>query len=185
MKRHIRPATALVAALAVAAAAAGCSNGGAEGSPSATETGNTADSFDTNVVPAATSSTGPAVDVKDGTYGKTLVDEKGRTLYLFEKDTKEKSKCTDDCAQAWPPFTVKSTPTAGKGLKKELLKTTKRDDGSEQVTYNGHPLYRFADDQKAGDANGQDVDAFGAKWFVVDPDGKKITTKPKTNDGGY
>lgn len=75
-------------------------------------------------------------------------------------------------------------PTAGKGLKKDLLKTTKRDDGSEQVTYDGHPLYRFADDQKAGDANGQGVDAFGAKWFVVDPGGKKITTTPKTN-GGY
>lgn len=53
------------------------------------------------------------------------------------------------------------------------------------MTYNGHPLYRFADDQKPGDANGQDVDAFGAKWFVVDPDGDKITTKPKTGDGGY
>ncbi|MFD0455018.1 hypothetical protein ACFQ2H_01000 [Streptomyces violaceoruber] len=70
-------------------------------------------------------------------------------------------------------------------MKKDLLKTIKRDDGSEQVTYNGHPLYRFADDQKPGDANGQDVDAFGAKWFVVDPDGDKITTKPKTGDGGY
>ncbi|SMQ13766.1 Predicted lipoprotein with conserved Yx(FWY)xxD motif [Streptomyces sp. Ag82_O1-12] len=185
MKRHIRTATPLVTALLVAAAAAGCSNGGDEGSASGTETGNAADSLDTNVVPAATSSAGPAVNVKAGTYGKMLVDEKGRTLYLFEKDTKDQSKCNDDCAQAWPPFTVKSTLTAGKGLKKDLLKTTKRDDGSEQVTYNGHPLYRFVDDQKAGDANGQDVDAFGAKWFVVDPDGKKITTKPKTNDGGY
>ncbi|MFC8854968.1 hypothetical protein ACFT5D_18170, partial [Streptomyces sp. NPDC057144] len=146
---------------------------------------NAADSLDTDVVAAATSSAAPAVDVKDGTYGKMLVDEKGRTLYLFEKDTKNKSKCDDDCAKAWPPFTVKKTPTPGHGVKKDLLKTTKRDDGSEQVTYNGHPLYRFADDQKAGDINGQDVDAFGAKWFVVDPDGKKITTKPNTSDGGY
>ncbi|MEU5622588.1 hypothetical protein ACIPH4_06505 [Streptomyces tendae] len=184
MKRN-RTATALGVALLVAGAAAGCSDDGGGGSAGATETRNAADAPDTDVVPAATSSSAPAVDVKDGTYGKSLVDEKGRTLYLFEKDSKDKSKCDGDCAKAWPPFTVKATPTAGKGVKKDLLKTTKRDDGSEQVTYNGHPLYRFADDQKPGDTNGQDVDAFGAKWFVVNPDGDKITTKPKTGDGGY
>ncbi|MFD8535295.1 COG4315 family predicted lipoprotein [Streptomyces rubrogriseus] len=184
MKR-IRTATAMAAALLVAGAAAGCSDDGGSGSAAGTETRNAADAPDTDVVPAATSSSAPAVDVKDGTYGKSLVDEKGRTLYLFEKDSKDKSKCDGDCAKAWPPFTVKATPTAGKGVKKDLLKTIKRDDGSEQVTYNGHPLYRFADDQKPGDTNGQDVDAFGAKWFVVDPDGDKITTKPKTGDGGY
>ncbi|CAM5237868.1 Lipoprotein OS=Streptomyces tendae OX=1932 GN=F3L20_24635 PE=4 SV=1 [Streptomyces tendae] len=66
-----------------------------------------------------------------------------------------------------------------------MLKTAKRDDGSEQVTYDGHPLYRFADDQKAGNTDGQDVDAFGAKWFVVDPDSKKITAEPRTNNGSY
>ncbi|MDX3327363.1 MULTISPECIES: hypothetical protein [Streptomyces] len=184
MKRHVRTTGTLVAALLIAGAAAGCSDDGGEGAASGTETHSAAEAPDTDVVPAATSSSTPAVDVKNGTLGKMLVDEKGRTLYLFDKDTKDKSKCNDDCATAWPPFTVKSTPTAGKGLKKDLLKTTKRDDGSEQVTYNGHPLYRFADDQKAGDTNGQGVDAFGAKWYVVDPDGKKITTAPKTN-GGY
>jgi predicted lipoprotein with Yx(FWY)xxD motif len=185
MKRHTGTVTALASVLLVAAAAAGCSDSGGDGSAGGTETGDPADSLDTGAVPAATSSIIAAVDVKDATYGKMLVDEKGRTLYLFEKDKKDKSMCSGDCAKAWPPFTVKSTPTAGKDVKKDLLKTVKRDDGSEQVTYNGHPLYRFADDRKAGDINGQDVDAFGAKWFVVDPDGKKITTKPETNDGGY
>ncbi|MDU0258308.1 hypothetical protein RVN83_35815 [Streptomyces sp. PU10] len=183
--RRLRAATALACGVLVAAAATGCAGDGGDSGAAGTQTANAADSLDTDVVPAATSSAAPAVDVKDGTYGKMLVDEKGRTLYLFEKDTKNKSKCDDDCAKAWPPFTVKKTPTPGHGVKKDLLKTTKRDDGSEQVTYNGHPLYRFADDQKAGDTNGQDVDAFGAKWFVVDPDGKKITTKPNTSDGGY
>ncbi|MFD0455019.1 hypothetical protein ACFQ2H_01005 [Streptomyces violaceoruber] len=114
MKR-IRTATALAAALLVAGAAAGCSDDGGAGSAGGTETRNAADAPDTDVVPAATSSSAPAVDVKDGTYGKSLVDEKGRTLYLFEKDSKDKSKCDDDCAKAWPPFTVKATPTAGKG----------------------------------------------------------------------
>ncbi|MEU3662517.1 hypothetical protein AB0E77_22655 [Streptomyces sp. NPDC032940] len=185
MKRHIRTVTTLASTLLVATATAGCSHNGDEGGAGVAETHNAADELDTDVVPAATSSADPMVDVKDSTYGKMLVDEKGRTLYLFEKDTKDTSQCDDACAEAWPPFTVKSTPGAGNGLKKNLLKTTKRDDGSEQVTYNGHPLYRFAEDHKAGDINGQDVDAFGAKWFVVDPDGEKITTKPRTGDGGY
>ncbi|MFD8352739.1 hypothetical protein ACFV1X_27865 [Streptomyces coelicoflavus] len=184
MKR-LRAATVLASALLVATAATGCAGDGGESAADGTETGNAADRLDTNVIPAATSSAAPAAEVKDGTYGKMLVDEKGRTLYLFEKDTKNKSKCDGDCAKAWPPFTVKKTPTAGKGVKKDLLGTAKRGDGSEQVTYDGHPLYRFADDQKADDTNGQGVDAFGAKWFVVGPDGKKITTKPSTGNGGY
>ncbi|MFE9725433.1 hypothetical protein ACFYQ5_17990 [Streptomyces sp. NPDC005794] len=183
MKRHVGPAVALATTLLVAGAAAGCSDNSGEGATGGTKVA--AEAPDTDVVPAATSSSSPAVDVKDGPFGKMLVDEKGQTLYLFEKDTKDKSACNDNCAKAWPPFTVTSTPAAGKGLKTDLLKTTKRDDGSEQVTYDGHPLYRFADDQKAGDTNGQGVDAFGAKWFVVDPDGKKITKTPPTSGGGY
>ncbi|MCX4451313.1 hypothetical protein [Streptomyces sp. NBC_01789] len=185
VKRHIRTITTIASALLITTAAAGCSDDRGEAGVSAAETHDAADKVDTGVVPAASSSAEPAVDVKNGTYGKMLVDQKGRTLYLFEKDTKNKSQCKGDCAKAWPPFIAKTAPTAGDGLKKDLLKTTKRDDASKQVTYNGHPLYRFADDQKAGDTNGQDVDAFGAKWFVVGPDGKKITTKPRTNDSGY
>ncbi|MER6164405.1 COG4315 family predicted lipoprotein [Streptomyces violaceorubidus] len=185
MKQHTRTVAVLASVLLLASAAAGCSDSDGDSGGDGTETHNAAADLDTDVVPAATSSASPAVDVKNGTYGKMLVDEKGRTLYLFEKDTKDKSMCDGDCAKAWPPFTVKAAPTAGGGVKKDLLKTIKRDDGSEQVAYNGHPLYRFADDQKAGDTHGQDVDAFGAKWFVVDPEGKKITTKPQNNDGGY
>ncbi|MFD9807768.1 hypothetical protein ACFWZZ_18235 [[Kitasatospora] papulosa] len=52
--------------------------------------------------------------------------------------------------------------------------------------YNGHPLYRFDEDQKPGDTEGQAVDAFGAKWYVISTEGKKITTEPTGNtDGGY
>lgn len=185
MRRHTRTVTALAAALLVATAAAGCSDsGGDSGGASGTDTANHPDSHEADVVPAVSSSAAPAVDVKNDSFGKMLVDDKGRTLYQFDKDTKNKSMCDGECAKAWPPYTVKSTPAAGKGLKANLLKTAKRDDGSEQVTYNGHPLYRFADDQKPGDINGQDVDAFGAKWFIVNPEGKKVTTKPQNNNGG-
>ncbi|MFD5896471.1 hypothetical protein [Streptomyces sp. NPDC060366] len=185
MTRHTRTVTALASALLIATAAAGCSNGGGDnGSASGTDSGSDVNSREVEVLPAASSSSAPAVDVKNGKFGKMLVDEKGMTLYEFDKDTKNKSMCNGSCATAWPPFTVKSKPAAGKGIKADLLKTTKRDDGSEQVTYNGRPLYRFEADKKAGDVNGQDVNAFGAKWFIMNPAGKKVTTQPQNNNGG-
>lgn len=184
MRRHTRTVTALASALLIATAAAGCSNGGGDnGSASGTDSGTDA-GREADVVPAASSSAAPAVDVKNGKFGKMLVDEKGMTLYEFDKDSKNKSMCDGSCAAAWPPFTVKSKPAAGKGIKADLLKTTKRDDGSEQVTYNGRPLYHFEADKKPGDVNGQDVNAFGAKWFVMNPEGKKVTTQPQNNNGG-
>lgn len=189
MRRHTRTVTALASALLLATAAAGCSDGGG-GHGSGSDTGSRPNNHEVDVVPAASSSASPSssakptVDVKNGSFGKMLVDDKGRTLYEFDKDTKNKSMCNGACAEAWPPYTVKSTPVAGKGVKSNLLKTSKRDDGSEQVTYNGHPLYRFADDTKAGQTNGQGVNAFGAKWYVMNPEGKKVTTKPQNNNGG-
>lgn len=89
------------------------------------------------------------VSVKNGTYGKALMDNKDKTLYVFDKDTKNKSHCTGACAEAWPPLLTTKTPTAGSGVKSELLKTTTRSDGKKQVTYNGHPLYRFDEDKKS------------------------------------
>ncbi|MEV6782159.1 hypothetical protein [Streptomyces sp. NPDC051098] len=124
------------------------------------------------------------MSAKKGTYGTSLVDDKGMTLYVFDKDTKNKSNCTGACAEGWPPLLDTAAPTASSGVKSNLLKTTTRSDGKKQVTYNGHPLYRFSADQKAGDANGQAVDAFGAKWYVISPEGKKITTKPTSDTGG-
>jgi predicted lipoprotein with Yx(FWY)xxD motif len=76
----------------------------------------------------------------------------------------------------WPPVTAKGKPTAGDGVSASKLGTTKRSDGSEQVTYDGHPLYRYQGDQSAGDANGQGLTAFGAAWYVVSPAGSRITT---------
>jgi predicted lipoprotein with Yx(FWY)xxD motif len=55
-----------------------------------------------------------------------------------------------------------------------LLSTTPRADGTTQVVYNGHPLYSYSGDTKAGDTNGEGVTAFGAGWDVVSPAGKKI-----------
>ena len=105
-----------------------------------------------------------------------LVDEEGKTLYLWEADKNGTSTCTGPCAAAWPPVTTSGAPLAGSGVDKALLGTVKRADGTEQVTYNGHPLYYFVGDTAAGTAKGQGSKAFGASWYVVNAKGSKIDT---------
>jgi predicted lipoprotein with Yx(FWY)xxD motif len=118
--------------------------------------------------------TAATVKTRHGTLGTFLVGPNGRTLYLFEKDKTSKSTCYGACAEGWPPLLTSGAPKAAGSAKKSLLSTTKRRDGKRQVTYRGHPLYYFAADQRAGDTKGQDVDAFGAEWYVVGPSGKKL-----------
>ena len=67
-------------------------------------------------------------------------------------------------------------PQAGSGVTQSLLGTAKRADGTEQVTYNGHPLYYFVGDTAAGMAKGQGSKAFGADWYVLNAKGSKIDT---------
>ncbi|MFJ2032829.1 phosphatase PAP2 family protein [Streptosporangium sp. NPDC087985] len=116
------------------------------------------------------------VAVRDSKLGKILVDGKGDTLYLFEADKGTNSTCYSACATAWPPLTTTGKPQAGSGASPALLGTTSRTDHTTQVTYNGHPLYYFVSDTKPGDITGQGVDSFGAKWYVLNPEGRKIDT---------
>lgn len=106
--------------------------------------------------------------------GQVLVDGSGRTLYLFEADTSAKSTCNGPCALAWPPLLTSSAPHAGSAVMPSLLGTTTRQDGTLQVTYNGHPLYYFAGDTTSGETKGQGLKAFGAEWYVVSPAGAKV-----------
>jgi predicted lipoprotein with Yx(FWY)xxD motif len=115
------------------------------------------------------------VDVANSGLGKILVDAKGRTLYLFKKDKGTKSTCFGACATNWPPVRVTSKPTVSNGLTASKAATTKRSDGKPEVTYNGHPLYLFAGDQKPGDTSGQGVSAFGGSWFAVSPAGTQVS----------
>ncbi|TMM03671.1 MAG: hypothetical protein E6G10_06910 [Actinobacteria bacterium] len=113
------------------------------------------------------------VDLRATKLGKVLVDAKGMTLYLFEKDRRNKSACAGACAKVWSPLLVKGKPTAGGGVKASLLGTTRRKSGV-QVTYNGHPLYHFSGDKKPGDARGEGSKAFGAEWYVLSAKGAKV-----------
>ena len=116
------------------------------------------------------------VNLRATTLGKILVDAKGRTLYLFEKDRRNKSECPAACAKVWSPLLVGGKPTAGPGVKASLLGTARRK-GGVQVTYNGHPLYRFSGDKKAGQTNGEGSKAFGAEWYVLSAKGTKVEKK--------
>ena len=135
--------------------------------------------------PPKTKSGGSAtVGVANNSLGNILVDSQGRTIYLFQQDSGTKSTCSGACATSWPPVRVSGKPTAGSGVNASMLGTTPRSDGKPQVTYDGHPLYLFADDTSAGDTNGQAVDAFGAPWYVVSPSGNAITTQSTSGTGG-
>jgi predicted lipoprotein with Yx(FWY)xxD motif len=122
----------------------------------------------------AHSSAAAKVQVRKGKLGHFLVDGKGFTLYLFEKDKHGKSSCSGTCAKVWSPLTTSGKPSAGPGVTASKLGTTKRGDGRLQVTYAGHPLYHYDDDHKPGQTEGQGSKAFGADWYVVAPSGKKI-----------
>jgi predicted lipoprotein with Yx(FWY)xxD motif len=124
----------------------------------------------------ATSASEPTINVAtDAKYGKILVDGKGMVLYIFTKDTADKSNCAGGCLTAWPPLLTQGKPTLGPGVDDSKIGTATLADGSKIVTYNHMPLYYYAKDTKPGDTTGQNV---GKVWFVIDPDGKVITTVP-------
>jgi predicted lipoprotein with Yx(FWY)xxD motif len=124
----------------------------------------------------------------DGTLGKVLVDSRGRTVYLFRRDSGSKSTCVSACASAWPPLRANGKPVAGPGLAASKLGTSARSDGKPQVTYNDHPLYRYTGDRKPGDTNGQGLSAFGAAWYTVSGAGNVVSrpaSKPSGGGGVY
>jgi predicted lipoprotein with Yx(FWY)xxD motif len=118
---------------------------------------------------------GTAVTLRSvGSLGQILVGANGRTLYLFVADTGMTSRCTGSCAQNWPPLTTAGVPRAAGGVSQHLLGTTRRADSTTQVTYNGHPLYYFIADSGPGTASGEGINAFGARWEVVNAAGVAV-----------
>ncbi|WP_025274434.1 COG4315 family predicted lipoprotein [Haloglycomyces albus] len=111
------------------------------------------------------------LQVHSSDVGDILTDADGMVLYLFTQDSDGTSTCYDECAENWPPMIVEETPEVGEGIDESLLGITERDDGSQQVTYNDHPLYYWQGDESAGDMNGQGVNSV---WYVLDPDGEAV-----------
>ena len=119
-------------------------------------------------------SNGARVALGKTTLGKVLVDARGRTLYLFEKDSHGKSACYGACATYWPPLVSSAKPRPARGVRASLLGVSKRRDGKRQVTYAGHPLYWFSGDTAAGDTNGEGLTDFGGAWYAVSSAGKAV-----------
>jgi predicted lipoprotein with Yx(FWY)xxD motif len=138
--------------------------------------------------------TNATVSVHKTKLGLILVNSKTHTLYMFAKDRNDKSACSASCAKFWPPLLAQGKPTAGSGVKASLLATTKRSNGSLQVTYNKHPLYTFALDKQASQTSGEGSVAFGGKWYGVSAKGTAVvngstttttTTTTTTNSCAY
>jgi predicted lipoprotein with Yx(FWY)xxD motif len=118
----------------------------------------------------------PGATVKVGAtrYGNVLLDGKGRALYLFTSDRTPRSRCYGACAASWPPFLTRGKPVAGAAAQASLLGTTRRSNGSTQVTYRGHPLYYYVGDRRPGQVLCQDVEEFGGRWYVVTGRGSAV-----------
>jgi predicted lipoprotein with Yx(FWY)xxD motif len=132
----------------------------------------------------AAESAGPMVTTAKTGLGRILVNSSGRTLYLFGKDRNGKSACTGQCAAFWPPLIANASPRAAGGARTSLIGTTRRTDGRLQVTYNHHPLYMFAKDKKKGQTNGEELSAFGAKWYAVSTAGGRVLSHSTAGGGG-
>jgi len=84
------------------------------------------------------------------------------------------STCNGACASAWPSLTTASQPIAGPGLSASKLGTTRRSDGTSEITYNGHPQYTFTGDSAPGQTTGRGSDGLGAEWYVLSAAGNQI-----------
>jgi predicted lipoprotein with Yx(FWY)xxD motif len=163
----------VIAALSVCAlSVAACGAGSAEKANSGS-TGGGAYSQQASTPTPSSAAGDVTVKVSTTKLGRILTDDKGRTLYLFEKDKPATSRCSGACASIWPPL-AGGTAMAGAGVSSAQLGSIKRADGKTETTYAGHPLYTYAGDAKPGDTRGQGLDQFGAEWYVLAPNGRKV-----------
>ncbi len=176
---------AAVAVLALLLSACADDSAGPDAQDSSTDSGSTPSPTSATTTRAspepstATSTAPPAQPTEPGAviagsasdFGTILFDDTGQAIYLFDVETTSEAQCYDACAKAWPPVLTPSDPVAGEHVDATLLGTTQRDDGTTQVTYNGHPLYFYAHEDKH-EVRCHDVFLNGGNWYAVQPDGR-------------
>jgi len=118
---------------------------------------------------------GTIVTTADSQFGEMLFDRTGQAIYLFDREATDRPDCYGECAEAWPPVLTEADPRARGGVRQDLLSTTRRSDGTTQVTYGGHPLYFYAHEGK-NQVLCHDVREYGGLWLVVQPDGGPAPT---------
>ena len=160
---------ALPAGLAALVALAGCGSGSNSATASPSTSGTAGGGMATIAM------------TKNPQLGPILTDNKGDTVYVFAKDSKGMSNCNGACASVWPPVTTSGKPTAGSGVLASKLGTTKRSDGSTQVTYGGRPLYTYTADSSPGDVTGNGINTYGGLWYAVQPNGSNAPAGSSSN----
>lgn len=122
--------------------------------------------------PATPSTSGTAITTGNSEFGTMLFNAKKQAIYIWELEESAKPECYGGCAKVWPPVLTDGEPLATGGVNNSLLGTTKRTDGSTQVTYNGHPLYYYAH-EGAGEVKCHNVSTHGGLWWVIQPSGSR------------
>ncbi len=103
-----------------------------------------------------------------------VADSDRRAVYMLDGDT-DGSACTDDCLKRWAPVYAPTTePDLGAGLAPVLAGVVTRDDGTAQMSYNGHPLYHYVGDAARGDTTGHDLRDDWGHWSLLTPQGQPI-----------
>ena len=143
-------------------------SGATRGQPAGGASGETAGAMQGPMAPDAN-----AVEVTPAGTQRYLTDVRGRALYLLEGENAGSVRCNAACARVWPPMRDEAN-LAPRQLKRELVGSRKRADGSTQVTYDGHPLYYYVEDRGPGRATGHDVHDRWGEWYLVTPQGGKL-----------
>jgi predicted lipoprotein with Yx(FWY)xxD motif len=105
--------------------------------------------------------------------GFNLFDLSGHTLYRFEGDKGSVSTCYGPCAKAWPPALTEGKIRAV-DIPRKLVGTSKRKDGTIQLTYAGHPLYTHRGEGQS-QSKGNGVEDFGGTWHALRPSGADVS----------
>lgn len=147
---------------------AGCgSESGAEAPPAPVSSAQPSPTSTTpSGTPTSPAASGTGIKLASSDFGMILFDKTGQAIYLFDKEKSSTSACYEACAEAWPPVLTTGRPVAVGGVKQALLGTTKRTDGTTQITYGGHPLYYYAHEGK-NEVKCHNITGFGGLWLVV------------------
>lgn len=114
---------------------------------------------------------GTRLTLRDSPYGRMVWGPDRQAIYAFERDRRNESRCYGACAKAWPPVYTSGRPLAGKGIREDLLGTTRRRNGRRQVTYRGRPLYYYAH-EGSGQVLCHEVDLNGGLWWAIGRNGR-------------
>ena len=115
---------------------------------------------------------GTRITVSGSEFGPMVWGPKRQAIYVFQRDAFKRTRCSGECAKAWPPVFTTGKPVAGEGARQSLLGTIRRADGRRQVTYRGRPLYYYAH-EGAGEVRCHNVNLNGGLWWVIGANGKR------------